>query len=92
LELVAAVADVVDRDRVMVNQSPYGEPQLGRRGLYRSNGATPLDAKAVEMAYLWVLSLCDGSRTLLAVADEADLPFAVVDQAADRLQAAGLLA
>lgn len=92
LALVSAVADLLDRDRVLVNQSPYGEPQLGRRGLYRSTGATPLDARAVEMAYLWVLSLCDGSRTLLAVADEADLPFPVVDEAADRLQAAGLLA
>lgn len=92
LALVAAVADVVDRDQVLVNQSPYGEPQLGRRGLYRSTGATPLDAKAVEMALLWTLSLCDGSRSLLAVADEADLPFPVVVEAADRLQAAGLLA
>ena len=92
LTLVSAVADVVDRDRVLVNQSPYGEPQLGRRGLYRSTGATPLDAKAVEMALLWTLSLCDGSRSLLAVADEAGLPFDIVLQAADRLQDAGLLA
>ena len=92
LALVSAVADVVDRDRVLVNQSPYGEPQLGRRGLYRSTGATPLDAKAVEMALLWTLSLCDGSRSLLAVADEAGLPFDIVLQAADRLQDAGLLA
>ena len=43
-----------------VNLSPYGEPQLGRRGLYRSAGgavATPDD----ERALLWVLNLSDGS-------------------------------
>ena len=42
-------------NRRYVNLSPYGEPQLGRRGLYRSAGgavATPDD----ERALLWVLN------------------------------------
>jgi len=92
LDLVAAVVDVLERDEVLVNQEPYGEPQLGRRGLYRSTGATPLDARAAEMALLWTLSLCDGSRSLLGVAEQADLPFTVVAAAAERLKDAGLLA
>ena len=42
-----------------INLSPFGEPQLGRRGLYRSAGgavATPED----ERALLWVLNQSDG--------------------------------
>lgn len=92
LDLLAQVVDVLERDRVLVNQEPYGEPQLGRRGLYRSTGATPLDRKAGEMALLWTISLCDGSRSLLEVADRAGLPFAAVADAAARLEDVGLLA
>lgn len=90
-DLVRGVLDVLERDRIVVNQSPYGEPQLGRRGLYRDTGATPLDRRSTEMAFLWVLNLCDGTRTLLDVAERAELPFAVVDGAAVRLEEAGLL-
>ena len=52
---------------VCTNLSPYGEPQLGRRGLYRSAGgavATPDD----ERALLWVLNQSDGGTSLLDIA------------------------
>lgn len=90
-QLVREVIDVLERDRTLVNQAPFGEPQLGRRGLYRDTGATVLDRRSTEMALLWVLNLCDGTRSLLDVADRSQLPFAVVDSAAMRLEAAGLL-
>ena len=90
--LLAGIVDVLERDRLLTNQAPFGEPQLGRRGLYRDTGASPLQRRSTEMALLWVLSLSDGTRTLLEVADRADLPFATVADAAARLEAAGLLA
>ena len=43
------------------------------------------------MAVLWVLNLCDGSHSLLDIADAAELPFAVIHDAADRLVDHGLL-
>ena len=90
--LLDAVIEVLERDRVLTNQAPHGEPQLGRRGLYRTGGAVPMDAKAAEMALLWTLSLCDGTRTLLEVAERSGLPFRAVEQAASRLEAVELLA
>ena len=54
------------------NLSPYGEPQLGRRGLYRSAGgavATPDD----ERALLWVLNQSDGGASLLDIAQRSGL-------------------
>ena len=71
--------------------SPYGEPQLGRRGLYRSAGgavATPED----ERALLWVLNQSDGNATLLDVAGRSGLRYPVIQRAAERLEQAGLLA
>ncbi|PRX45615.1 aminopeptidase-like protein [Prauserella shujinwangii] len=81
---------VLDRDRRYVNLSPYGEPQLGRRGLYDSLGGRS-DAKQAQLAMLWVLNLSDGGHSLLDIAERSGLPFASVTAAADALLAAGLL-
>jgi aminopeptidase-like protein len=87
LELV----DVLESNRRCTNLSPYGEPQLGRRGLYRSAGgavATPDD----ERALLWVLNQSDGRSTLLDIAHSSGIRYPVVRRAAERLEQAGLVA
>jgi aminopeptidase-like protein len=84
------VVEVLQTNRRYTNLSPYGEPQLGRRGLYRSAGgavATPDD----ERALLWVLNQSDGSSTLLDIAHASGLRYPVVRRAAERLERAGLL-
>jgi aminopeptidase-like protein len=91
LAAVRALVEVLDGDQVLHNLSPYGEPQLGRRGLYRSTGATPMSSASAEMALLWVLSLGDGQHSLLDTAERSGLPFAAVAEAAARLQDVGLL-
>jgi aminopeptidase-like protein len=85
-----AVVDVLERDRTYRNLSPKGEPQLGRRGLYRGGGGTELPG--YEMALLWVLNLSDGAHPLLDVAERSGVPFAAVARAAEDLVQAGLLA
>jgi aminopeptidase-like protein len=85
------LVEVLETNRRCENLSPYGEPQLGRRGLYRSAGgavASPDD----ERALLWVLNQSDGSASLLDVAQRSGLPYPVISRAAGRLEAAGLLA
>jgi aminopeptidase-like protein len=84
------LVDVLESNRRYTNLSPYGEPQLGRRGLYRSVGGavtTPDD----ERALLWVLNQSDGHSTLLDVARNSGLRYSVVRRAAERLEQAGLL-
>ncbi|MEV7091833.1 DUF4910 domain-containing protein [Amycolatopsis sp. NPDC051045] len=81
---------VLDRNRRYVNLSPYGEPQLGKRGLYDSLGGRS-DAKQAQMAMLWVLNLSDGDHSLLDIAERAGLPFDLVDVAARALHDAGLV-
>ncbi|MFF2073169.1 DUF4910 domain-containing protein [Kitasatospora sp. NPDC058162] len=81
---------VLDRNRSYVNLSPYGEPQLGRRGLYDSLGGRS-DAKQAQLAMLWVLSLSDGEHSLLDVAERSGLPFDTVAVAAAALQGAELI-
>lgn len=87
--VVRDVLDVLDGDRTYRSLAPYGEPQLGKRGLYRAVGGGSLPG--IEMALLWVLSLADGTHSLLDTADRAGLAFPVVKAAADALAAHGLL-
>lgn len=70
-----------------VNLNPKGEPQLGKRGLYRSVGG----GSFAEGALLWVLNLSDGSHDLRAIASRSELAFSEIREAADQLLAAGLL-
>ena len=77
-----AILDVVDNNRTYVSRNPKGEPQLGKRGLYRHLGG---QSGNPEMPLLWVLNLSDGRHTLLDIAERANVPFASVRQAADIL-------
>ena len=90
VEFLAEVLDALETNRRYRNASPYGEPQLGSRGLYRSTGGE-IDDKAVEVAYLWVLSGSDGDHDLCDIAQRSGLPLSVVGAAAQRLREAGLL-
>lgn len=81
------VFETLERNAAYVNLSPKGEPQLGKRGLYRSVGG----GSSREAALLWVLNLSDGSNDLLAIAERSGLPFAELAASADALRAAELL-
>ena len=83
------VFEVLEGEGRYRNLSPRGEPQLGRRGLYRALGGE--GSRDREMALLWVLNLSDGDHSLLDVARRSGLPFQAVRAAADALVEADLL-
>jgi aminopeptidase-like protein len=84
---VLALIDAVETNLAYVNRSPYGEPQLGRRGLYQPvpDGSRP------ETPLLWVLNLSDGGHDLLEIAERSGLPYAAIRDAARLLEQHGLL-
>jgi aminopeptidase-like protein len=89
-EKVLASLSVVDGDTTYRNLSPYCEPQLGRRGLYRPAGGLK-DESVDELAMLWVLNLSDSRHSLLDVAERSGLAFGTIRAAATALRDAGLL-
>ncbi len=90
LEKYLLVIDVLEGNRAYLNTNPKCEPQLGKRGLYSGLGGHK-NSKDAEMALLWTLNLSDGEHDLLSIADRAKMPFALIREAADRLESAGLL-
>lgn len=89
LRVSMAVVDVLENNRRYCNQNPYCEPQLGRRGLYRSTGGNTIDEEIT--ARLWVLNLSDGQHSLLDIADRSGLSFQTICDAVEPLSQAGLL-
>ena len=81
----AALFDVLENNRLYKRVDGRGEPQLGRRGLYRAIAGQREAGGATQMDLLWLLNLADGHHSLLDMAIRADIPFA-------RLQAAARLA
>jgi aminopeptidase-like protein len=81
------IIDVLETNAGYRNLSPYGEPQLGKRGLYQSvpDGTNP------ELAYLWVLNLSDETSDLLTIAERSGLPFEAIRTAAETLERQELL-
>lgn len=89
LEVLVEIFGVLEGDETYRNLSPYGEPQLGKRGLYPTTGGS--SASNEVMAMLWVLGLSDGRTSLLQVAQRSGLRFVDVRRAAVKLTEAGLL-
>jgi aminopeptidase-like protein len=84
---VLQIVDVLETNGRYLNRNPKGEPQLGRRGLYRRVAG----GSSTETALLWVLNFSDGEHTLLDVSDRSGLPYPLIQEAAERLVEHGLL-
>lgn len=84
------VLSMLEDNQTYVNQQPYGEPQLGKRGLYAAIGG---DSKSAErqLTMLWVLNLADGKHTVLDIAEQAGVSFSAALATARVLEQHGLL-
>jgi aminopeptidase-like protein len=84
------VVSVLEINRRYLNLEPKGEPQLGKRGLYRAIGGAS-DRATSESAVRWVLNLSDGGNDLLSISEKSGLPLWLVYIATASLVKAGLL-
>ncbi len=92
LAKLKCVIEIIEGDGVYRNLSPKGEPQLGKRGLYRPIGGQQEAGGFDQMALLWVLNFSDGRYSLFDIAERAELPFRAIKAAADALAEKDLLA
>jgi aminopeptidase-like protein len=81
------IVDAVETNAAYLNRSPFGEPRLGKRGLYQSvpDGTYP------EAPLLWVLSLSDGLHDLVSIAEQSGIPYRAIRDAATTLEQHDLL-
>jgi aminopeptidase-like protein len=89
--VLSDVLDVLDADARYTRVDGRGEPQLGRRGLYRAISGQREGGGVAQIALLWVLNLADGFHSLLDMADRSGLPFNQIEAAARLARNAGLI-
>ncbi len=84
------VCDLLERNGRFQNLAPFGEPQLGSRGLYQAIGGRS-DPQSLSRALLWVLQFSDGGHDLIDVAARSGIPWKVIAEAAELLEVKGLI-
>ncbi len=89
-EMCLKIINSFENNRKFINTQPYGEPQLGKRGLYRKLGGYQ-DVESHTLAMLWVLNQSDGSNYLIDIAESSGISFDVLVHAAGILEQSGLL-
>lgn len=89
LRVLGDIVSVLNGNVTYQSLAPYGEPQLGKRGLYQAMGGTNIPD--LQLALLWVLNLSDGQHSLLDIAERARMDFRAIRHAADLLLAHDLL-
>lgn len=91
LQKCLAVVWVLEDNETYVSCVQKCEPQLGKRGLYRTAGGWTRTTEGEE-AVRWVLNFSDGKHSLLDIAERAGLRFELIRDAAEALLGCGLLA
>lgn len=89
LSVLRRAVDLLEANTTFVATHPHGEPRLGERGLYPQTGGE--HARQQQLAYLWLLSRCDGRVDLLEIADRSGIDTLILRQAAEALVDADLL-
>jgi aminopeptidase-like protein len=90
LDVLIDVIGVLERNVVFERVDGRGEPQLGRRGLYRAISGHKDQAEA-QMALLWVLNQTDGRHSLLDIAERSGVAFEQLALAAEAAREADLI-
>ena len=81
--LLVDLLDLLQQNVTCSRVDGRGEPQLGRRGLYRAIAGQKEAGGASQMDLFWMLNQCDGNRSLLDIAERARAPFTRIRAAAD---------
>jgi aminopeptidase-like protein len=67
------IIELLERNDKYLNMFPYGEPQLGKRGLYPTLGSQKNRNQYVN-AIMWILNLSDGEHDLIDISEKSKIP------------------
>ncbi len=82
-QIYSDIIFIIENNAKYLNLISKGEPQLGKRGLYRMLGGKNISLN--EAAIFWVLNLSDGHYSLLDIALRSGLSFAQIKKVSDTL-------
>ena len=83
------VLRALELGRTYRNLAPFGEPNLGKRGLYPTRGAAQPEARVA--ATLWLLNYADGDHDLLKIAELSGVDLELLNDVAQACLEANLV-
>jgi len=90
LSKLQSIVYTIEYNRKYLNLNPKCEPNLGKRGLYKSIGGN-LKSEVNQLAVLWTLNFSDGNHSLLDISEKSGISFGTIKQTADILKKVQLL-
>ncbi len=79
-DFLTKIIHLIENNFTYLNLYPKGEPQLGRRGLFKKIGGHR-SAQDMQMALLWILNQSDGRNSVLDIAEKSNLDFDLLVEA-----------
>ena len=89
IDVYCRVMQALDVNQTYLNLMPWGEPQLGKRGLYPTLGV--IDRSGRTSALRWLLNFADGDHDLLSIAERSGQLIEHLHAAAQTCLQAGLI-
>ena len=84
------VINLIENNYYLVNQFPYCEPQLGKRGLYPTTAFQNFKAEYIE-TMMWILNLADGTNDLITIIEKCGKPYQQVLEITKKLIDGGVI-
>lgn len=84
------LVEMIEANETYENLMPFGEPQLGKRGLYPTLGSQK-EVAAEVVAIMWLLNLSDGRHDLIEISRESGVKFKALVDVAKKLYDAKLI-
>jgi aminopeptidase-like protein len=88
-EMYLGIMKTLESNRTYKNLFPYGEPQLGKRGLYETLGRNTIPE--LSSAVFWLLNYADGNHDLLWIAEKSGYSIELLAKAAQACLQAGVI-
>ena len=89
VEVYFKIMLALENNLIYNNLFPYGEPQLGKRGLYETIGRNTIPE--LSSAVFWLLNFADGEHDLLSICEKSGFNIELLGQAARACLQNGLL-
>ncbi len=89
-QILMNILNVLEHNTRFMNLFPKGEPQLGKRGLFKKIGGQS-ETKEYQMALLWILNFSDGQHSLVDISIKSGISFTILELASQELLKAKLI-
>ncbi len=67
------IIELIEKNEKYINTMPYGEPQLGKRGLYPTLGSQKKNYGFVIKIIRWILNMADGENDLITISEKSKI-------------------